>query len=403
MNYINIDGKISGSQGVPRSPLQPRDYQLDAVLHALRINRTLLISPTASGKSLILYMMVRWLHENESKKKGLIIVPTINLTEQLYSDFDNYSKGTDWTPKDNCHIIYSGKEKDTDLPITISTWQSIYKLPNSYFHQFDYVLGDECHLFQSKSLTGIMSNLINAKVRVGVTGTLSGSKTHEMVLTGLFGDVKNVTTTKELVDAKHLSELTIKCILLKHNDSICKLAKNFSYHDEMKYLIGNDARNKFITNLAASLTGNTLVLYQFVEYHGQKLYDILKNKYPNRKIFFIHGQTDVDDREAIRKLVETEKNAIIIASYGTFSTGINIVNLNNIIFASPSKSRIRNLQSIGRGLRRSKEKMTATLYDISDDLKYKKKNNYTLNHFLERIKLYGEEHFAFKVYKVELK
>jgi len=381
----------------------PRDYQLDAFVHAIRVRRTLLLSPTASGKSLIIYLLTRFL-ENRGLKRGLIIVPTVSLVEQLTSDFKDYSETNGWNVSDKVHKIYQGQEKYSDKFLTISTWQSIYQLPKKYFADYDFVIGDEAHLFKAKSLIDIMTGLSNARYRIGTTGTLDGTKTHKLVLEGLFGSVRKVITTKELMDAKHLAEFQIKCLLLRHSESICQAAKQFSYQQEIEYLVLNEARNKFISNLAVSLDGNTLVLYQYVDKHGRILHKLISERLgTDRKIFFVSGETDVDIREEIRKIVEQETQAIIVASFGTFSTGINIRNLHNIIFASPSKSRIRNLQSIGRGLRKSETKDSATLFDIADDMRYNKRENYTLKHFAERIKIYGEEKFKFKIYKIELK
>ncbi len=381
----------------------PRDYQLDAFVHAIRTRRSLLLSPTASGKSLIIYLLARFL-SHRGLKRGLIVVPTISLVEQLTSDFKDYSETNGWNVNDNVHKIYQGQEKDTNKFLTISTWQSIYQMPKKWFAQFDFVIGDEAHQFKAKSLTDIMTGLTNAKYRIGTTGTLDGTKTHRLVLEGLFGSVRKVITTKELMDAKHLAEFQIKCLLLRHSESICQAAKGFTYQQEIEYLVLNEGRNKFISNLAVSLSGNTLVLYQYVDKHGRILHDqINKRVGADRKVFFVSGDTDVEIREEIRHIVEKETNAIIVASFGTFSTGINIRNLHNIIFASPSKSRIRNLQSIGRGLRTSETKDSAQLFDIADDMRYKKHENYTLKHFAERIKLYTEEKFSFKVYKIELK
>ena len=179
--------------------------------------------------------------------------------------------------------------------------------------------------------------------------------------------------------------------------------RNTENTKEIEYLIGNHNRNRFIRNLAISLDKNTLVLYQMVEKHGQVLFDMIKDRAGNRKVFFIHGGVDTEDRESVRQIVEKENNAIIVASFGTFSTGINIKNLHNIIFASPSKSRVRNLQSIGRGLRKSGGKEQATLYDIADDLRHGKHMNFTLRHFVERVKIYTEEKFTFKTYNIGLK
>jgi len=382
-------------------PIQVREHQINAYIHAMQKRRALLVSPTASGKSLIIYLIFRQLYQYQNLK-GLVIVPTTSLVEQLYSDFADYNNSS---MEDYIHRIYQGKEKNTHKPLTISTWQSIYKMPKEYFEQFDYVIGDEAHNFKAQSLTSILTNCVNAKYRIGLTGTLDGTKTHKLVLEGLFGSVNKVITTKELIDKKQVSNFQIKCLVLKHSDEKCLQLKDKTYQEEIQYLISCDARNKFIKNLAVSLNKNTLVLYQMVDKHGKILYDNIRNteKIGSRKVFFVHGGTDTADREEIRRIMEIENNAIIVASFGTFSTGINIRNLHNIIFAMPTKSSIRTLQSIGRGLRQSEGKTQATLYDISDDLRYKKHMNYTLKHFVERTKIYTEEQFPFKMYKIGLK
>jgi superfamily II DNA or RNA helicase len=276
-------------------------------------------------------------------------------------------------------------------------------LPKEYFQQFDYVICDEVHQAQAKALTDIVSKCTKAQHRLGVTGTLSGAKSHEWVLMGLFGEIYKATSSAELMKKKQLAELSIKCLLLKYSDEECQYMKTASYQDEVKYLISNPARNKFIVNLALSLEGNTLLLFNFVDSHGRVLYDMLQKKAKDRKVFFIHGGTDVDEREEIRRIMEMERNAIIVGSVGVLSTGTNIVNLNNVIFASPSKSKIRNLQSIGRVLRVNETKQSATLFDIADDFSWKKRENFTLKHFFERIKTYGDEQFKFKVYKISMK
>jgi len=382
-------------------PIEVREHQIDAYIHAMQKRRALLLSPTASGKSLIIYLIFRqlWQYQN---LKGLVIVPTTSLVEQLYSDFGDYNDGT---MEEYIHRIYQGKEKDTNKPLTISTWQSLYKMPKEYFEQFDYVIGDEAHNFKAQSLTTILTNCINAKYRIGLTGTLDGTKTHKLVLEGLFGPVKKVITTNELINQQLVSQFEIKCLVLKHSDEEAKLAKEMTYAEEIQYLISHEARNKFIKNLTVSLEKNTLVLYQMVDKHGKILYDMIREteKIGNRKVFFVHGGTETSDREKIREIMEIENDAIIVASFGTFSTGINIRNLHNIIFAMPTKSSIRTLQSIGRGLRQSEGKEIATLYDISDDLRINKHINYTLKHFIERTRIYNDEKFPFKIYKIGLK
>lgn len=383
-------------------PVDVREYQLDAFIHAMQRHRTLLLSPTASGKSLIIYLLIRQLMDYQGLK-GLIIVPTTSLVEQLYTDFEDYSSENSFDVSENVHRIYQGKEKVSDKSVIISTWQSLYQLPKEYFAQFDYVIGDEAHLFKAQSLTTILTSCINAKYRVGLTGTLDGTKTHKLVLEGLFGKVKQVTTTRQLIDNKQVSDFDIKALVLNYPEEVCEKLKTSTYQEEIEFLITSEKRNKFIRNLAISLGTNTLVLYQMVEKHGKILYDMIKEKANGRKVFFVHGQVDTDDREEIRRIMENENDAIVVASFGTFSTGINIRNLHNIIFASPSKSRVRNLQSIGRGLRQAEGKTKATLYDIADDLRHKKHMNFTLKHFVERVKIYNEEKFSFKIYKIGIK
>jgi superfamily II DNA or RNA helicase len=222
------------------------------------------------------------------------------------------------------------------------------------------------------------------------------------VLEGLFSTVHKVTTTKKLMDNQQLADLKIYNIILEYPDEARKASKEFSYQEEMDYLVQHNQRNKFIRNLAISQAGNTLVLFQYVEKHGKMLYDMIWAKAQDREVFFVYGGTDTEQREQVRQLTEKENSAIIVASYGTFSTGINIRNLHNIIFASPTKSRIRNLQSIGRGLRTSETKDACNLYDIADDLSWKSHKNFTLLHMIERIKIYNEEQFNYNLVKVKL-
>ncbi len=373
--------------------LKVRDYQLEGVYDALRRNRRLLISPTASGKSLMIYAIVRYFVSKN--QKILLVVPTTSLVEQMYKDFEDYG----WNPDSYCHRIYSGKEKSNEYPVTITTWQSIYKLDRQFFVDYDVVIGDEAHLFKSKSLISIMTKLEHAKYRFGFTGTLDGTQTHKWVLEGVFGPSYKVTRTAELMESGHLAKLDIQCIVLKHPPQKFEV-----FEDEVQYLIGHNQRNTFIKNLVLDLKGNTLVLFQRVEAHGKPLYDLINESVVgDRKVFFVHGGVDTQEREEVRYIVDTEENAVIVASYGVFSTGINIRNLHNVVFASPSKSRIRNLQSIGRVLRKGNNKTKARLYDISDDCSYRSKKNYTLNHLIERIKIYNEEKFNYDIVTVNLK
>ena len=361
-------------------PFEPRDYQMEAVETTLKYGRQLLLSPTASGKSLIIYLLARWYN-----KKTVIIVPTTSLVEQMTKDFKEY--GYD---KDICKI-YSGQPV-FDAEITVTTWQSFSKAPKEVLASFDVVVGDEAHLFKAQTLKGILEKMKSTAIRIGTTGTLDGSEVHRLQLEGLFGPCKKVISSSELMEEGTIANIEIDCIVLKH-----KKCHTMSYQEEMEYLVSSEERNQFITNLVASLKGNTLVLFQYVEKHGEVLYPMLEGRVDD--LHYVYGGTDTADREAVRELVEKSNSSVILASYGTFSTGVNIKRIDNIVFASPSKSRIRNLQSIGRGLRKTDGKDSMRLFDISDDLQC---DNYTLEHLKERINIYNEENFPYELKQFDL-
>lgn len=400
LNHVN-DIPLNELEEFLKGKYSPRDYQLRAIAHALRVHRALILSPTASGKSFIIYCILKYLLTNECKK-ALLIVPTTSLVHQMNTDFKEYSENQQFY---YTHLIMEGQEKNNpEAQIFISTWQSIYKQPKKWFDQFDVVIGDEAHQFKATSLTKIMTKLDACKYRFGLTGTLDGTQTNKLVLEGLFGPVMKVIQTKELIEKGTLSDFRIKALVLKYPEGTCKQMKQSTYQDEIQFLISNEHRNKFIKNLASTREGNTLVLYQMVEKHGEILYNMINESTKTTKeVYFVHGGIDANTRENIRHRCEEKENVIIVASYGTFSTGINIRNLHNVIFASPSKSRVRNLQSIGRALRKSAGKECATLYDIADDLSIKSYNNHTIKHFAERVKIYNEEEFDYKIYNIRVK
>jgi superfamily II DNA or RNA helicase len=293
-------------------PKVPRDYQIESFAKSIRNKRQLIISPTASGKSLIAYLISRYLVNKG--KRGLIIVPTISLVEQLYKDFEDYSKNNKWNTDKNFHRIYGGQEKITKN-ITCSTWQSIYELPKEWFEQFDFVIGDECHLFKAKSLTTLMSKLEEADIRIGMTGTLDGSETHKLVLEGLFGIAKQYVTTEELIKRKQLAELKIKCLVLNYLEKESRIVSKYNYQEEIEYIIGYKPRIDFVKNLVLSLHGNTLILYQRVEGHGEKLYEAIKKEAGKRKVYFIHGGINAEERERARQEIDDHSPTRIILEF----------------------------------------------------------------------------------------
>ena len=386
--------------------LELRDYQNDYIVNAIRHKRSLSLSPTSSGKSLMIYLIQQHYY-NAFQHRTLVIVPTISLVHQMAGDFIDY--GCD---PEHVYKIQGGVDKTTKKSIVISTWQSLMKQPKEWFDQFRVVVGDEAHLFTGKSLSDIMDKCTEAPYRFGFTGTISSdSKTHRMVLQGLFGPIKRYVSTKDLIDSGSVATFKIKALVLKHPQElkdafrakIKTIQKEKRFHAEKEFIINNEKRNLFIRNLVWSLKGqNNLILFELVEKHGKILEPLLRKE--GRHLHFIYGNTPGEERERIRQLVENdpEKNHDILASYGVFSTGVNLKRLDNLILASGSKSEIRILQSIGRTLRKGNGADDATLYDIADDISHGSYTNYTLEHFKKRIEIYSAEQFPFRIYNVDL-
>ena len=377
-------------------PFEPYEHQVMGLRIAINEWRRLLLSPTASGKSLILYMITRWFTQDEDCRV-LIIVPNKLLVEQMYGDFQDYG----WDVETNMHRIKGGKSKTADKRCFVSTWQSIYKQPKSYFEQFDVVIGDEAHLFTAKSLTSVMSKL-SCPVRIGCTGTVEDSKINTLTLEGLFGKIEKLISTKELMDKEQVAKLKIKGLVLKYTDEERRIVCRTDYKKEIDYIIQHDRRMNFLGNLVKSLKGNTLVLFRYVTKHGKPIFEHINSIVDEERVHLIHGGVDDELRNEIRGIVETSTNAIVLASLGTFSTGANVKNLNNVIFATPNKSKISVIQSVGRSLRRSATKDSAVLYDICDDLSWKSKKNFALTHFLRRMELYNEEEFDYDLHNINL-
>lgn len=377
-------------------PFEPHKHQMEAVELFAKKKRQVILSATGSGKSLIVFMIIRILlkqvYENQ---KILIIVPSISLVTQMFNDFIDYSAVSKWDTNANVHSIMAGVKKDSDKKIYLSTWQSLQNIKdNTYFEKFGAVIVDECHGASASVLSSLMEKCTNAFYRIGVSGTLSGSKIDETALIGHFGPITRVSSTSDLINKNILSQLKIAIIRLKYPEAICDSLKHTDYTGEMDWLVKCQQRNEFICNIANTLNGNTLILVQFVEKHGKQLEVMLNKICSNKKVFFVYGNTEADDRENVRKIAEKHSDVIILASYQVFSTGVNIKNLPNIILASSTKSVIRLLQSIGRGLRKHDDKEVCTIIDITDDLRGKrKKANYTLSHCMERIEIYQKENF----------
>lgn len=378
------------------------DSQINGVHHAINARKCILQSPTNSGKSLIIYSIIRYLIDVEKiSGKILLVVPTISLVNQMFSDFCEYSVGNQWPVDVHCHKIMSGIEKDSHKQVYISTWQSIYNLPEKYFQKFEALVGDECHTFKAQETSSIITKSNIAKWKIGTTGTTGSPIIDKMQLRSLFGEIKILTTNKEQIDKGRSAEIKIVPLHIKRKDQeICKIVSGYSYEDEMDYIYADKKRNELIVQLAGKQKEVTLILFT-KRAHGKALYQKLVNQFPNRKIYYVDGTVPGETREEIRKKVQKEQDSILVCSFKTFSTGINIKNLNVLIFAGLMKSEIKILQSIGRILRIGNSK-NVVLYDVVDDFSYKKKKNYALEHFLIRVSYYQTEGFPIKLRSIEL-
>lgn len=388
------------------------DHQRAIVDISLQRKRQIILSPTSSGKSLAIYCLSQALAANDAKT--LIVVPSLTLVKQLIADFADYAANIDYDLDEHVHIIADGSPKNTDKKIVIATWQSLqYIKDERWFHQWEAVIVDEVHGAKATELKKIVDNSVNAFYRIGLTGTLDGAQTTEMSLIGMFGPVSRVATTKELQDKGIISPVKVKAVVLKYGPDDCKFFKGKkvddkyiypTYADEIDYIQKHEVRNRFIGSLVKATKGNTLVLVTKVEDHGKPLYEIIKEMCPNKEVYLIYQKVDADAREEIRKLAETKDDIVIVATYNLFAQGVSIKRLHNLVFASPSKSVIRVLQSVGRVLRKHATKMSGFVFDIADDFRGKnKRQNYAVQHFIDRTKMYTNEQFEFDIFERQLR
>lgn len=378
-------------------PFQPRDYQIKAFLYAIRNKRGIIISPTASGKTFIAYLIIRYLAMKDKDFKTLVIVPNIGLVKQMKKDFVDYG----WY--ESCiYGIKAGVDKNVPVgvKVVVSTWHSAYVQSQGWLSQFTFILVDEAHEAKSNSIQTLMKNAPKCEYRFGMTGSLDGLKTNLMVLQGLFGSVYKVITTKELMDRKEVAELKIKIINLSYCEALREQNYKMDYPKEIKFLTSLGIRNNFIKNLALSLDNNVLIMTNRVDGHGRILYDLIKEK--NEETYLIYADTEDEERMRITELLETKQGVKIVGSHRCIGTGTNYKNLHNIIYAYPTKSVTQVLQSIGRGLRLHESKEHCTLYDISDDMSFEGHKNHTLRHAIERVKHYKNEKFNYKAYNVKI-
>lgn len=386
-----------------------REYQVEAIYQSLNNYRKILISPTGSGKSLIIYTTIRFLLEQNPDEKILLIVPTISLVEQMFKDFIDYSTLNNWKPEDHIQLLYSGRDRVFDKSIMFSTWQSLHAMRKNAPKEFNEItrktkvaIFDECHSYKASEIRGTIEQFKTTKRRIGTTGTLDNSPINELVLTGLMGKPYTVKTTRQLIDEGVLTDIKIHILKLKYPPHVCKDMKGSDYQTEIDFVIGSQERNRLITNIALKCKGATLITFAYVEKHGKVIFDQIKEKAGDRKVYYVSGETDIEDRESIRHLVNNDPDSIVVASEKLFSTGINIPGLTNVILAMPRKSPILIRQTIGRGLRKFNGKNKMNLFDVADDLSNGNRRNHGLKSLAERMTIYIRDEFEYEIREIPM-
>lgn len=289
-------------------PFDVRDYQRDAITYGLQHSRTVLISPTASGKSLVLYYLVR---ARMSVGSILLVVPTITLVRQMVEDWRSYG----WADVDDfVHQITGGVEKITEKPVVVSTWQSIFRQPHTWFSRYQSLFGDEAHTFKAESLREIMDKLPQCAYRIGVTGTLDDAKSNRLLVEGVFGSARRVARTSELQEKGHLTPIRVQGHFLQYGaaDRWILREQKRRYADEVEFFTQHPGRMAWLVNFIGQLRGNVLVLYQFVQNHGIPLYHALHARFgQTRPIYFVSGDVSGDRREQIRALLEHPEHIVL--------------------------------------------------------------------------------------------
>jgi superfamily II DNA or RNA helicase len=384
----------------------PYDYQLQAIREIIYHRRLTIVCATGSGKSFIMFVAVCMiLYHYTFIKTILVITPNVGLVNQLISDFDEYSRHSDNTFSKAFICNYRDKKPNTTNPIHVTNYQQICKRPTSFFNKFDMVMADECHNVSNnevKNFAKCSLNSINAVFKIGLCGKMSEDKTLRLNCEGIFGPIKTIREAYELIQSGQLSKFKAIAITLKYSEdrrhefyrwiNDKSVPANKKYQMETEFLNAQNDRRQFICKLAVTRKHNTLILVTRRPTSGNLIYEELK-KMTDKTVFYVHGGIKAEEREKIRKYANLHNNIIIVATMRTFSIGINIKNLHNIILAESIKGEIQLIQLIGRELRLHKSKDIAILYDISDDLRLSSNHqyNYSLRHLISRISIYDND------------
>jgi superfamily II DNA or RNA helicase len=389
--------------------IEVRPYQFEAIYDCIT-NKVLSIeASTASGKSLMIYIICRIL--TMMGKKTLLVCSQQQLVEQMFGDFEDYG----WEPEKYCHRIYSGQKKIYNSPVIIACWQSLItekvKESNPY-ELFDCMILDEAHGAKAKSIKDLSNWCVNAAYRFGFSGTYPDPDTADyLTITGSTGAVKTVATYQMLQAEGYIAKLKIYNMILSYSPAFKRAVFTdcgTDYKAQSDMINNAPERNQFLLKMIQNLKGNVLVLFTKKEAHGYILKELFERELKGKRVLYIDGDVPIEDREDIRRLIETRDDIVLLGTYGCLSTGTNMKNLMHLVFASGYKSRVKTMQAIGRSLRLHKNKLYAKLYDVVDDVSFiDRKNdirfvNHSFNHYVERSKYYINEGWDVKSIKYKI-
>jgi len=395
--------------------IEPRDYQINSVWLILKYKLSISEIATSAGKTLIMYMVLAFLRHKGLLNKMLIIVPNISLIIQTYEDFQDYSNND---ASLNIQMIsgQTDKELKSDTHVVIGTFQSLVKQGNQFFESFDVVCVDEAHFTQAKSVKETLAKCRNVVYRFGLSGTLEKDDFAErLTLQAFLGPLINKVSAEFLFQNKYATPVQVKVIKLNYldedtRDKLQQIRKRRNSIDgakildiERKLVIESDIRLKYICDLVNKTTKNTLVLFHNVKAdYGKKIQERIIEISKDKDVFYVDGETDIEKREYYKQSLEHGENKVLIASFGTFSTGISVKNIHNIVFAESFKSDKIIRQSIGRGMRLHSTKEKTNIIDIVDDFSYNGDKNFLIRHMEKRLEIYETQGFPYKIYDVTI-
>lgn len=382
-------------------PFVPRYYQLRGAIKSIYLKRCINEHCTGSGKSLTIALTINYLMTKFPDYKFLVLVPRLDLVEQLSEDIISYGIKKELMGK------FTGKIKDIDQKIIVSTWQSIYT-ETAFLRGFHVLIGDECHGMLAERVRSVGENTINAQYRIGFTGTLPEDfkKAERMLITSVLGPVSDIVTTDVLIKEKSISDIIIHVPFLNYPKEVAsEIRRNQkqlvegkdAYRYEQKFIFEYEKRNDLIINIAKKMISNsenTLILVSKLD-HSSIIIEKLRKA--GIEPYIVNGEIkDMEERNKIRHDIENETGKVIVATVGVYSTGISIKRLHAIIFAAAGKSKIQTLQSVGRGLRMHDTKDKLKLFDIADNLPYSSK------HLQSRMEYYSKNNFNVKIKEIDI-